>query len=249
MTTFWALLVALATYALIAAMASRALAARGLVLSRGVTPKPDAASLGLAAAANLAIGGAVVFEHSWLAGRPGTTLGLGLRPHELYACATAAGLTCALAAGHARWRRGSARPHVGAHDARTLSVAIIALACGAWMEEILFRAFALAWLRPHGDAFALIASAFLFTLVHVPTSRVDRWALANWLVGGLALGGIYMVTGSVWVATAAHLARNVTNVLWTEPATRSESGTHGGTRSAYYLVLGVATFLATCAIR
>ncbi len=239
----------LLTYAIFASLAGLVLRRRGSRLKRRAAREPDATSLAVAAAANFAIGVVVVLEHTALAGRPLASLGTRLLPRDLVICVAASGLTFALAAGFARWSGGSARPSLVVPGAETRVALLACLTCGAWMEELLFRAFAFAWLRPHGIAIALLASAAVFTLVHVPTSRTDRWSLVNWLGGGVALGGIYVVTGSVWVATATHLARNVANVLWMEPSMQAPSAVSPPARGAYYAVLGSATFLVACALR
>jgi membrane protease YdiL (CAAX protease family) len=246
MTATSLLLLGLSSYAAIAWLAARALARRGHVLSRGPARPLDAGALGIAAVANVCIGVSVLVEHTVLAGRTLASLGLTATAAHVVACAFVVVVCGLFAASFARWRTGTARPSAAAHG-RTLAVALIALAGGAWMEEVLFRAFAFAWLAPHGAAFALVVSSIVFTLVHVPTSRTDRWALLDWFVGGLVLGGIYLATGSVWVATTAHLSRNVGNVLWVEAAT--DGSPVRWPRSGYYAALGAATLAVACALR
>lgn len=239
------LILGLATYSLVVALAARLLARLGLVLSRGVAAPPGAPALVVAAGANLLIALAVVLEHTCIGGRSLSSLGMEVHVRDLGAALALVALTFGLAAATARaW--GAAGPV----DLGSLGGAFAALACGAWMEELVFRAYALAWLRPLGPGLAWFASAVVFTLVHVPTSRTDRWALLDWFTGGLALGGVYLVTGSVWTATCVHFARNVANVVWLDPARRaSPSRATPAKRSSYYALLGASTLLVAFVLR
>ena len=85
-------------------------------------------------------------------------------------------------------------------------------------EELLFRGFALtAWRRTHGTRAAIIRSSVVFVLAHVLLVGGDRFedALKLAFVAGvvripvaLALGWIFVRTGSLWAAIGLHATFN-----------------------------------------
>lgn len=85
----------------------------------------------------------------------------------------------------------------------------------ALAEELLFRGYPFAVLRSvAGSAFAIMATSALFAMVHVGNERAmsDTGALTQGILAvflaGILLGGVVVVTGSVWAAWAAHFAWN-----------------------------------------
>jgi membrane protease YdiL (CAAX protease family) len=117
---------------------------------------------------------------------------------------------------------------------------------GALWEEALYRGYFLALLAPRGVAPSIAVSAAVFTAIHFVTSKGTAFRAFNWLVGGVALAAIYLDTKSIWVATAAHFARNLGNAFFLLP----ESGVTvvsfarpipEPVRTAWYVVLSIAT--------
>ena len=117
---------------------------------------------------------------------------------------------------------------------------------GALWEETLYRGYFLASLRPLGVPLSVAISAAAFTAIHFVTSKGTALRALNWLVGGVALAAIYLDTRSIWVATAAHFARNLGNALFLLP----ESGVTVVSfarpipeplRTAWYVALSVGT--------
>ena len=85
----------------------------------------------------------------------------------------------------------------------------------ALAEELLFRGYPFAVLRSvAGPAFAIVATSVLFAVVHVPNQAAMSDTGALWqgigavFLAGIFLGGIVVVTGSVYAAWAAHFAWN-----------------------------------------
>ena len=91
------------------------------------------------------------------------------------------------------------------------------LAIAALQEEVIFRAGL--WLEWKAISWILAVglSSLLFTIVHLITTRPNRWKILSWGTGGLALMGIYVFSGSLWIATLAHFLRNITNLLFMKP--------------------------------
>ena len=74
----------------------------------------------------------------------------------------------------------------------------------ALLEEILFRGLILPVFLPFGERTAVALSALLFAFAH--------WSLIRAVpafISGLMLGGIYLVTGSIWICIGYHLFNNV----------------------------------------
>ncbi len=117
---------------------------------------------------------------------------------------------------------------------------------GALWEEALYRGYFLALLRPLGVPLAIAVSASVFTAIHFVTSKGTALRALNWLVGGVALAAIYLDTRSIWVATAAHFARNLGNAFFLLPESgvtvvSFERPIPEPVRTAWYVALSVAT--------
>jgi membrane protease YdiL (CAAX protease family) len=95
----------------------------------------------------------------------------------------------------------------------TVLLGAVALALAAWQEEVVFRAYVLANLRTLPVVVAAIGSAIVFTAVHFVTSRGGMFQTVSWILGGLSLATVYLLSGSIWLATVAHLVRNLANVM------------------------------------
>lgn len=75
-------------------------------------------------------------------------------------------------------------------------------------EEFLFRGAILGNLLPFGKGRAVLISALLFALMHQNPGQ-----LLYTFVAGIALGLIYVETGSIWNCTVVHLLNNFISVL------------------------------------
>jgi membrane protease YdiL (CAAX protease family) len=120
----------------------------------------------------------------------------------------------------------------------TTSGLLLHLAAGAIVapigEEILFRGFMVtAWARSNGARVAVLRAALLFAVAHVLTVGSDSFQTAASLafVGAvgrlpvaLALGWIYLRSGTIWAPIGLHGAFNAILIIGAEMAT----GTFGG---------------------
>jgi membrane protease YdiL (CAAX protease family) len=94
----------------------------------------------------------------------------------------------------------------GFRIALTLAVASI----GPLVEELLFRGVLLsALLRRLRTAWAVLASAVLFALVHLPELHWLWYALPNLALLGVALAWLRLRSGSLWPAVIAHACNNL----------------------------------------
>lgn len=71
------------------------------------------------------------------------------------------------------------------------------------MEEFAFRGVLLSALRKYGAGFAIFASAFVFSLVHLDFSNVVFAFIA-----GLVFGFLYVKTGNLWISIVIHALNN-----------------------------------------
>ncbi len=76
------------------------------------------------------------------------------------------------------------------------------------MEEFAFRGVLVSALRHYGAAFAVVASALVFSLVHMDFSNV-LFAF----VAGLVFGFLYVRTGNLWVTISIHALNNAIAVI------------------------------------
>ena len=98
----------------------------------------------------------------------------------------------------------------GFRVALTLAVASI----GPLVEELLFRGVLLsALLRRLRTAWAVLASAVLFALVHLPDLRWLWYALPNLALLGVVLAWLRLRSGSLWPAVIAHAINNLLAML------------------------------------
>lgn len=80
-----------------------------------------------------------------------------------------------------------------------ITVAIIPAFC----EELLFRGVVLSNLLPYGKATAIVASSFLFAIMHGSFHQFLYTA-----VGGILLGTVYVLTDSIWCSVLIHMINN-----------------------------------------
>ena len=231
-----AALFVLTTYIVLALGGARLLARAGFSTRRGADNRPRRPVLLLAAAINLLILAVVVGEHLLLGGTL-ADLGLRVEGREVLLAACAAAAT---GCGAVLVSRGRAigTPHLAGAGATVVAT----LACAALMEEVLFRGILLADLRGLGMTCAVIISSLVFAAVHALTNEVSWTSIAGWLIGGVSLAGCFLLSGSLGVAVAAHLARNLGNVFVVQPALEGENPHphRKQLRLAYYLSTALA---------
>ena len=75
-------------------------------------------------------------------------------------------------------------------------------------EEFLFRGCVLSNLLPYGKTTAIVGSAVLFALMHGNPAQTFYTCAA-----GIALGLVYVETGSIWPGTFIHLFNNYNSVI------------------------------------
>lgn len=78
----------------------------------------------------------------------------------------------------------------------------------ALVEEFAIRGVAMQALRKYGDKFAIVASAFIFAIMHGNMIQIPFA-----FVAGIAIGYAVMVTGSIWVGVIIHFINNSMSVL------------------------------------
>lgn len=241
MTIALALALMVSTYFVLAVSGMYVLKRLGLVTSAGTANAFNAPALVAAAVVNLAILLAALFEVLDLGTRL-IDLRFSVSGKDLAFCALALSGTAVLAAFFARSKGATATPGNGIRS-RDLALVLGTLFCGALMEEVLFRAIAIETLRPLGPLAAVGGSAAIFTLIHLPTSKVTLEAMLAWLMGGLALGMAWWMGAPLAAVTALHFARNVANILWIDPprgpGRARRDRIPAPARLSYYLALSV----------
>lgn len=97
----------------------------------------------------------------------------------------------------------------------TLGVLLIGIIgeFGVLHEEVLNRGYYLPLLQRYGAGWALLLSALLFMLGHIPFKGVSFILVGNFL-GGLAFGYVYLKSGSLWSAVIVHAAHNFATDLF-----------------------------------
>ena len=78
----------------------------------------------------------------------------------------------------------------------------------AIIEEFCVRGVVLQTLRRYGDGFAIIMSAFIFSILHGNMVQIPYTMLA-----GIYFGYICVVTGSLWPSMILHFVNNLFSVL------------------------------------
>ena len=79
----------------------------------------------------------------------------------------------------------------------------------ALVEEFACRGIMIGLLKKHGEAFAVIATAVLFGVMHGNFEQIPFAFLV-----GLVLGFVYVKTRSLWVCVAVHFVNNFISVLF-----------------------------------
>ena len=78
----------------------------------------------------------------------------------------------------------------------------------AIIEEFSIRGVVMQPLRRYGDGFAIVASAFIFSIMHGNMAQIPYT-----VVGGLYLGYLVIATGSIWPSIIVHFVNNMYSVV------------------------------------
>ena len=78
----------------------------------------------------------------------------------------------------------------------------------AIIEEFSIRGVVMQPLRRYGDGFAIVASAFIFSIMHGNMAQIPYT-----VVGGLYLGYLAIATGSIWPSIIVHFVNNMYSVV------------------------------------
>lgn len=88
-------------------------------------------------------------------------------------------------------------------------ISVIAMAVvPAVIEEFTIRGIVMQPLRRYGDGFAIVASAFIFSIMHGNMAQIPYT-----VVGGLYLGYLTVATGSIWPSVILHFINNMYSVI------------------------------------
>ncbi len=98
-------------------------------------------------------------------------------------------------------------------------------------EEFLFRGLALGALRRFGDGFAVLASSFLFAMLHGNFIQIPFAFLA-----GLVMGFVMIRTNCLWVPILIHFCNNAFSVF-TQILARSSEDLAAGASLLYFLAM------------
>jgi uncharacterized protein len=81
----------------------------------------------------------------------------------------------------------------------------------AFFEEILVRGIVLKALeRPLGSVGAVLVSALIFGLAHIPNAGATWLSTLNATIAGVMFGAAFVATGRLWLCIALHLGWNFT---------------------------------------
>ena len=78
----------------------------------------------------------------------------------------------------------------------------------AIIEEFAVRGVVMQPLRRYGDGFAIVASAFIFSIMHGNMAQIPYT-----VVGGVYLGYLTIATGSIWPSIILHFINNLYSVI------------------------------------
>ncbi|MEW9623636.1 CPBP family intramembrane glutamic endopeptidase [Rhodanobacter geophilus] len=102
----------------------------------------------------------------------------------------------------------------GASTGFRIALTLVVASIGPLVEELLFRGVLLSALLRHlRTAWAVLASAALFALVHLPDLHWLWYALPNLALLGVVLAWLRLRSGSLWPAVLAHAINNLLAML------------------------------------
>jgi uncharacterized protein len=102
----------------------------------------------------------------------------------------------------------------GADVARGFIILLFFFLISAAFEEVFFRGFAFqALVHNIGAVAALLITSTLFGLAHSSNANVSIFSTINTILAGVWLGVAYLMTRSLWLATALHYSWNFVMVI------------------------------------
>lgn len=107
------------------------------------------------------------------------------------------------------------------------------------VEEYAIRGVALGSLRKYGDGFAIVASAFIFAILHGNMIQIPFAFIA-----GIALGYIAVATGSIWPGIIIHFINNLVSSILSLTVDNPATGNYFyfGYLVLMVVVIGIAVF-------
>lgn len=121
----------------------------------------------------------------------------------------------------------------------TIIFILIHAICAPIFEELLFRGYILERLRRFGDIFAVIASAFLFSMLHASFQSIPFA-----FISGVIFGILAVKTGSILSSMIIHGANNIFSVIWILLSTSSIKSLD----IIFYIILAVFGLISAMAI-
>lgn len=104
----------------------------------------------------------------------------------------------------------------------------------AIIEEFSIRGVVMQPLRRYGDGFAIVASAFIFSIMHGNMAQIPYT-----VVGGLYLGYLAIATGSIWPSIIVHFVNNMYSVV-----IMSVDSNFGESASGVVAIMMIGLFIA-----
>ncbi|MER3482205.1 MAG: hypothetical protein C4332_02635 [Meiothermus sp.] len=155
------------------------------------------------------LSGSFVLYGQKLGGVPARAFSFAFGPKDAVFALLAGILTLGLAAGYMLLiSRSGAHPITAVAPSLGLLLIGFLGEFGVLHEEVLNRGYILPLLRSrYGTAWALLVSAVLFSLSHAIFKRVDFMLVSHFLVG-IALGYMYLKSGSLTLTTTVHAFHN-----------------------------------------
>lgn len=102
----------------------------------------------------------------------------------------------------------------GAGAVTRIALTVVVVSIGPLVEELLFRGLLLSALLRHlREGWAILASALLFGLVHLPDLKWLWYAVPNLVLVGAVLAWLRLRARSLWPAVLAHACNNLLGML------------------------------------
>jgi membrane protease YdiL (CAAX protease family) len=126
-------------------------------------------------------------------------------------------------------------------------VGFLVLLTVAVQEEVLYRGYITLNLAAYSPLTIILASTIIFVLIHFLTNRIGKYQVISWIISGLLLSGVYLVSGSIWVPIVVHLVTDLVNVLFfditrQQTAQDSSSAITAKDRATFRIIYGVIVF-------
>jgi len=165
---------------------------------------------------NLVIALGAIFLYTNVSTLPLKTMGFGFNFNDLLYCVLIFVITFLLAFLFAKNKRNSKEKIKISNQFSIFIFTFYALnlIIAAFQEEVIYRGYIISILIKHSWLIALLVSTIAFTLVHFITTKITLFQTINWISGGITLFVVYILSGSIWIVTFVHLARNLMNGLF-----------------------------------